>query len=124
MFVTGTGLWLAAATVLAMPGEGRRGGGDGHPPMDGAQRRKMMQKVHTMAAIELGELLGLDAAGTIKLSERLKKFDEPPIQSQLDNFEAMDGLKRAAKNGTVNDVPALVKRIGDNRVKLAQLDQQ
>jgi hypothetical protein len=121
-FVTGIGLFLAATTALAAPGEERRG--DGEPPMDRGQRQKMMQKLHMMAAIELGDLLGLDSAGTIKLTERLKRFDDPRIQTQLDNFEAMHQLKRAAKGEAGADVPALIKRIGDNRVKLAQLDQQ
>jgi len=121
MMGTGLGLWLAASTALARPGEGRH---RDHRPMDREQREKMLHKVHTMAAIELGDLLGYDTAGTIKLSERMVKFDDPRIHTLLDNFEAMSQLKRAAKGEGAADVPALVRRLGENRVKLAQLDQQ
>lgn len=96
---------------------------DGPPQMDRGQRERMLRKMHTVFVVELGELLELDTAGTIKLSDKLSKHADQRVQLQLDNFEAMEQLRRAAKGEGSIDAAAAARRIAQNRIQLAQVDQ-
>ena len=113
---------LAARAAPRMPPPGMMGRHPG-PRMDRAQREKMLRKVHTMAVLELGDLLNLSTDDTIRLADRLRRFDDQRVQLQLANFDAMQGLKRAAA-GQGGDAAALAKRVADNRVQLAKIDRQ
>ena len=120
-------LALAAPhTAQARPhqGPGMMGGQrpDG-PPMDRGQRERMLRKMHTVFVVELGDILELDTATTIKMSEKLARHVEQRVQLQLDNFEAMEQLRRAAKGEGSVDAAATARRIAQNRIQLAQVDQ-
>lgn len=111
----------ALARPHGPPPAGQR---EGAPPkMDRAQREKMLRKMHTMAVIELGELLGLDTAGTIKLSDKLSRYADQRVQLQLDSFDAMEQIRRIARGEGTADVASLARRVAQNRVQLAQIDQ-
>lgn len=123
---------LCALSLLVSPvafaGPGRDGPGrDGPkgPPPDRAQREQMLRRVHTAMVLELGELLGLDTAGTIKLSDRLKKYEDQRVQLRLDSFDGMAQLRRASKGeGAGIDAAATARKLAANRVKLAEVDQK
>jgi hypothetical protein len=117
-------LGVPVATHARPPTPPDRGERGGPPPMDRAQRERMLRKMHTMFVLELGEILGLDTAGTIKLSERLARHAEQRITLQLDNMTAMESLRRAAHGGDASvDAAGLARRVAQNRVQLAQVDQ-
>jgi hypothetical protein len=101
-------------------GHGRPDG----PPMDRAQLEKMLRKIHTMAVVELGEILDLDTAGTIKLSERLSRYEDQRLPLRLENWEAMQQVKRAARGEATADTSGLARKMAANRVALAQIDQK
>ncbi len=86
-------------------------------------RMRMLRRVHTMAVLELGDLLDLSTDDTIRLSHKLQPFDQKRMKLQLATFDAMQGLRRAAA-GRGGDAAALAREIADNRVKLAQLNRQ
>lgn len=112
-------LLLAGSAAYADPPA--RGGGMGGE-MTREQRAQMLRKIHTGFVIELGQMLDLDTAGTVKLADRLKKFDDQRVELRLDSHDAMDALRKAARDGG-GDPVALAKRLAQNRVKLEQLNQ-
>ena len=111
-----------AVSSPALAGRSFRGGA----PMELSreQRTQMLKKLHTGFVVELGQVLELETADTVKLADRLKKFEEQRIQLRLDIHEAMASLRKAAKEGgSAADAPALARRVAKHRVQLAQLDQ-
>lgn len=121
-------LALAAPASRAAPPAGAPVRGDRmeerHGPKSREQREKMLRRVHTQFVLELGELLGLDTAGTIKLSERLKKFDDQRVQLRLDTYDAVGQLRAIARGEGTGDATAIARRMAANRTKLAELDQK
>lgn len=122
-------LALLAAALLALPSAAHarpRGGGAGEPgsPDKAAHRERMLKRMSTLRAVELGDLLELDTTATVRLAERLEKFDEQRRQLQLENLEAMRALRRSVGGGEPVDAAALARKIAANRVQLAQLDQR
>jgi hypothetical protein len=94
------------------------------PHMDRGQRESMLKKIHTGFVLELGELLGLDTAGTIKLSERLAPYDKQRVQLRLDSWDAMQSLKQIAAGKGSGNAADLARRMSRNRVQIAQIDQE
>jgi hypothetical protein len=117
-------LVLAIALTLGAGARAEPPNGGWHRP-DREQRLQMMQKIHTGFILELGQLLALDTAGSIKLAGRLQPFDDQRIQVRLGIGDAMDQLKQAAKQGGGgSDMAALARQVGQARVQLAQIDLQ
>lgn len=83
-----------------------------------------MKKIHTGFILELAEMLGLDTTGTIQLSARLEPFNQRRIALRLESRDAMEKLRKIAKGHGEGDVVALARRIAQNRVESAQVDQQ
>lgn len=119
---------LAAAfalTGLAAPASaGPREHKDRPHRHDPAQREEMLQKLHTMKVVELGQILELDTAGTVKLAARLKPFDEQRTKLRLESYEAMKVVRQARRGETSGDVVAATRSLAQSRVKLAQLDER
>lgn len=88
------------------------------------QRAAMMRKIHTAFVVELGSLLDLDTASTLKLGDRLQQFDDQRIQLRLENAQTMGQLRTASENETpLPNAAALMRKLMQNRVQLAQIDQ-
>jgi hypothetical protein len=122
-------LAVACALSLTVSGVARAGSGwgsgeGGGPGLDRSQREAVMKKIHTGFVLELGEILGLDTPATIKLSARLDPFNERRISLRLDSRDAMEKLRKISKGTAEGDVVALARRIAQNRVEAAQVDQQ
>ncbi len=94
------------------------------PPMDRAQRQKMLRKAQYLSVMELAEILELDTAGAVKLTERLAKYDEPRIQARLELGDALDQLRKIAHGAAQGDAAGLAKKVTAARVQVAQLDQK
>jgi len=111
---------VLALGSTAMAGPGR----EGHRP-DRQQRIEMMKKIHTGFLVELGALIDLDTAGTLKLGEQLKPYNDQRVQLRLEMGDTMDQLRQIAKDGGNNgEAASLARRISQLHVQLAQLDQQ
>lgn len=118
---------MLSSTAMAAPppADAADGSESGGSEMSRDRRAQVLKKIHTGFILELGELLELDTTGTVKLSERLKKFHDQRIQLRLDTGDAMEALRKIAKQGTnPAEAPALARKIAQNRIQLAQLDQQ
>lgn len=87
------------------------------------KRAEHLRRIHTARTIELGQILGLDTAGTIKLGERLKRFEDQRLALRLASFEAVRELRQARRDGS-GDAVAAARKLSANRIQLAQLDQQ
>jgi len=113
---------LLVGVLLAPPASaGPRGGGEGR--FNPEKRERMLRRAHTLMVMELAERLSFDSAATIKLAERLRKFEDQRVALRLENWEAMKTL-RAINEGTgTGDAVALTKKVAANRVKLAQVDE-
>lgn len=94
------------------------------PKMDRGQREQMLKKIHTGFVLELGEILGLDTAGTIKLSERLAPYDKQRIQVRMETWDAVQVLKGLSAGKGPGNAAEIARRIAKNRVQLAQIDQE
>jgi hypothetical protein len=117
---------LSLSTGVAQAGSGPAGS-QGEGPgagLDRPQREAVMKKIHTGFVLELAEILGFDTPATIKLSARLEPFNEKRIALRLDSRDAMEKLRKIAKGHGEGDVVALARRIAQNRVESAQVDQQ
>ncbi len=109
------GLWACTASVTASASPG----GPPGAPMDRATREQMLQRVHTAFIVELGQILDLDTAGTLKLAERLKQFDDRRIKLRLETWEGMEALKGTGRT----DAVSVARKVAQTRVEIAQLDQ-
>ena len=91
---------------------------------DGARdrREKLLRRAHTIMVMELGDRLGLDSAAVIKLTERLRRFDDERVALRLENLDLVKRLKAAGNRPSPETVDA-VKKIAANRVRLAQVDE-
>jgi hypothetical protein len=119
-FVSSAVLALAVALSSSARADPRPGS---MPEMSREQRAQMLKKLHTGFIVELGELLELDTAGTVKLADKLKKYDEQRIQLRLDQGDTMDALRKAAKQPAGVDAAALARKLAQGRIQLAQVDQ-
>lgn len=120
-------LALAAAFALTGVASPAFAGAKGHDKArrhDPAQREEMLKKLHTLKVVELGQLLELDTAGTVKLAERLKPFDEQRTKLRLESYEAMKVVRQARRGEAAGDVVAATRALAAHRVKLAQLDER
>jgi len=114
---------LSLVPALASAGPRERTGGDRGTPEERRERReKLLRRSHTMMVMELGDRLGLDSAAVIKLSERLKKFDDERVSLRLANLDLMREL-RASGDAPAPNAVASVKKLAANRVRLAQIDE-
>ena len=132
------GLSLLSSVVLAAPPPPMPGGG---PPMRGPGRGPMMgmedderaermeehqRRMHTAMVVGLAEALELTDAEALKLSEKLKGFEEKrrPIRQQM--RESMRTLKSAAggEQAALAQVDAAIAKVLDSRAQLAALDKE
>jgi hypothetical protein len=108
---------LLTTTVRADPG-------DVHPKLDRPTRAGILEKIRTGFIVELGSMLDLDTTATIKLSGKLKPFDDRRMKLRLDTWDATEQLKQAAHGGAADNVGELARKIARNRVELAKIDQE
>lgn len=109
---------LVTTTVRAEPGDAPR------PMLDRQTRASILEKIRTGFIVELGSILDLDTTATIKLSGRLKPFDDRRMKLRLDTWEATEKLKQASHGAPVENVGELARTIARNRVELAKIDQE
>jgi hypothetical protein len=112
---------LAAGTALAQdgggphPGEGPGGGSE--------QWQKRSRLMRTLA---IADALELDDAATLKLRDRLQRFEDrrAPVQHQL--MEQTVVLRRAAKGDTTAfaQVDAAIQKVLTLRAQLEALDRE
>src|SRR5450631_2599130 len=120
--------WTGAVLVaflVATSGWAQDGGphpGDG-PGSGGEQWQKRSRLMRTLA---IADALELDDAATLKLRDRLTRFEDrrAPIQSQL--LEQTVVLRRAAKGDTTAfaQVDGAIQKVLALRGQLEQLDRQ
>lgn len=88
------------------------------------RRERMMRRIRVLKAVELGELLELDSADTVRLTQTLEPFDEERQKLRLANLELRRALRQVARGEAQGDVAELAKRAADNRVRLAEIDRR
>ncbi len=112
---------LASASAFAQDAGPHSEMGPGGP--NGEQWQKRARLLRTLA---IAEALELDDAATLKLRDRLVRFEEKraPIHSQL--LEQTVVLRRAAKGDTTAyaQVDSAIQRVLALRAQLEQLDRE
>ncbi len=105
---------------------GPRGGPGGKGALDPERAEQFHRQAHLRAVVALSEALELNEAEALKLSERLKGFEERRRPLRAGMFEAMKSLRDAADGeaGAQAQVDASVQRVLDGRTQLAALDKE
>lgn len=114
---------VLAGVLLAGSARAQDGGPGPGPGPSGEQWQKRARLMRTFA---IAEALELDDAATLKLRDRLTRFEETraPLQSQL--FEQTVLLRRAARGDTTAfaQVEGAIQKVLALRGQLEQLDRQ
>lgn len=93
-------------------------------PSDPDAREEVLRDAHTTFVIELGELLSLDAAGTIRLRERLQKFEAQRAPLRREMIESMQTLEKVAAGKVAGDGAALARKGAQYRLQMAEIARQ
>ena len=98
-----------------------------HPEMGpGPNGEQWQKRARLMRTLAIADALELDDAATLKLRDRLARFEEKraPIQSQV--LEQTVVLRRAAKGDTTAyaQVDAAIQKVLSFRAQLEQLDRE
>lgn len=94
---------------------------------DKAERKEeMAQKIHMMLVVGIAQELSLSEAEALKLSDKLKGFEEKrrPVREAM--VDALRTLKNVADgdNAAAAQVDGAVQRLFDSRLQMAQLDKE
>ncbi len=113
---------LSLATVAMAGGRGGPGG-EGRGREFFEQRA---QQAHLHAVVAISEALGLNEGEALKLSEKLKGFEERRRPLRLSMFESMKAVKDAADgdSAALAQIDAHVQKVLDGRTQLAALDKE
>lgn len=83
-------------------------------------------RMHMMAVVMIADALELNEVDAVKLSDKLKGFEERkrPIREQM--FESMKTLRAAADGeaGALTQVDAALQRVLDGRSQMAAIDKE
>lgn len=119
-----TGAVLAA--VLAAGSVGAQDGGPRSSDGPGPGSEQWQRRARLMRTLSIADALELDDVATLKLRERLARFEDKraPIQHQL--FEQTVVLRRAAKGDTTAfaQVDGAIQKVLALRAQLDQLDRE
>lgn len=120
---------LSAFTAFAAPGDKTTpakwgGGANQEERADRLEQRE--NQVRLMYVVAISEALGLNEADAMKMSERMKGFEEKRRPLRQSMGEAMRGLKAASDGdqAALAQVDANVAKVLDGRAQMAQLDKE
>src|SRR4051812_36639817 len=89
-------------------------------------KEELQRKMHMMMVVGMADALGLNEAEALKLSEKLKGFEEKrrPVREAMG--EAMKTLKSASDgdSSALPQVDAAVQKVLDGRQQMAALDKE
>ncbi len=93
---------------------------------DKAERKEeMTKKLHMMMVVGIAEALSLNESEALKLSDKLKGFEEKrrPVREAM--VDSLKTLKAASDGDTAaaGQVDAAVQRLFDSRLQMAQMDK-
>jgi hypothetical protein len=119
--------WTGAVLVVLLASASAFAQDAGHPSEmgPGPSGEQWQKRARLMRTLAIADALELDDAATLKLRDRLSRFEEKraPIQSQL--LEQTVVLRRAAKGDTTAyaQVDAAIQKVLAFRAQLEQLDR-
>lgn len=121
---------VSSLSVAAPPFSAGGGKGDfkveQRDDLKGERREDRAKRMRMMMVVGLAETLNLNESEALRLSEKLKSFDEKrgPVRDQM--HEAMKTLKAAAEGDAAaqGQVDGAVQRVLDGRQQLAGLDKE
>jgi hypothetical protein len=113
-----------AAPPAARPGPGRwdaMNPGEREEKMEDAERR-----VRMMAVVGISEALELNEGDALRLSEKIKAFEEKRKPVRMGMHESMKTLKAAAEGDTAAaaQVDAAMLKVLDGRSQMAAIDKE
>lgn len=122
-------LLTAALLCLSLPALAGPKGAPPPPPAaneEGPRRGDRDRRMHTMLVVGIAEALQLNEAEALRLSDKLKGFEERrrPIRDGM--AESMRTLKAAADGdpAALPQVDAAMQRVLDGRQQMAALDKE
>jgi hypothetical protein len=118
---------VLAAVLFSFVAFAQDGGTRGHDGTgQGGDHEQWQKRARLMRTLAIAEALELDDAATLKLRDRLARFEErrSPIQSQL--IEQTVVLRRAAKGDTTAyaQVDGAIQKVLNLRSQLEALDRE
>ncbi|MBL9037127.1 MAG: hypothetical protein JNG84_01310 [Archangium sp.] len=119
---------MSSALALAAPPVGKGGASRAGGDDDGREGRheELGRKARMLAVVGIADALELNEAEALKLSERLRAFDDKrrPVREAM--HEAMRSLKAAADGdaSALPQVDANVQRVLDGRSQMAAIDKE
>lgn len=120
---------MTTAVVLmsALAFAGGKGGPGDRPGWGGGPHGERRDgRLHMMAVVGIAEALELNEAEALRLSEKLKGFEDKRRPIRLEMVESMRTLKLAADGDAAAgaQVDQAVQKVLDGRAKLAALDRE
>ena len=113
------------AALLAAASAGAQDGGSRPDELGGPGSEQWQKRARLMRTLAIADALELDDAATLKLRDRLNRFEDKraPIQRQL--FEETVVLRRAAKGDTTAfaQVDGAIQKVLALRAQLEQMDR-
>jgi hypothetical protein len=122
---------LISAVMVSSLGAlaGNPGGKNGPAKWEGRnpeRAEEVAKNMRMFAVVSIAEALSLNEADALKLSEKLKAFDErrQPVRQQM--REAMQAVKAAADGdqAALGQVDANIQKVLDGRAQMAALDKE
>lgn len=90
------------------------------------RKEEIAKKLHMMLVVGIAEALSLNESEALKLSDKLKAFEEKrrPVREAM--VDALKTLKQAGDGDTAatGQVDAAVQRLFDSRLQMAQMDKE
>jgi hypothetical protein len=122
--------WMGALLVVALAATSAWAQDAGPHPHDGAglggDHEQWQKRARLMRTLAIADALELDDAATLKLRDRLMRFEEKraPLQSQL--MEQVVVLRRAAKGDTTAyaQVDGAIQKVLSLRSQLEAMDRE
>lgn len=90
------------------------------------RKEEITKKLHMMLVVGIAEALSLNESEALKLSDKLKTFEEKrrPVREAM--VDSLKTLKAASDGDTAaaGQVDAAVQRLFDSRLQMAQMDKE
>ena len=92
----------------------------------GEFKEEMQKKIHMMMVVGMADAMGLNETEALRLSDKLKVFEEKRRPVREGMGEAMKTLKAAAEGDATagTQVDAAVQKVLDGRQQMAALDKE
>lgn len=126
-FLVAAVLAVSASSFAAPPPAAappQRGGDRGG--MDGERKAEMAKKIHMMLVVGIADALSLNESEALKISDKLKGYEEKrrPVRETMG--ESLRILKAAAEGdtGATGQVDSAVQKLFDSRQQIAALDKE